>query len=40
MQPTHASEHDAREVQSKKVKVVIRKLDRIETTDASSGNSN
>jgi hypothetical protein len=40
MNPTHATEHDAREAQGKKVKVAIRKLDRIETTDASSGNSN
>jgi hypothetical protein len=40
MNPTPASEQDPREAQSKKVKVVIRRLDRIETTDASSGNSN
>jgi len=40
MEPTHASEQAAREAQDKKVKVAIRKLDRIETTDASSGNSN
>ena len=40
MKPIHTTEHDSREAEVKKVKVAIRKLDRIETTDASSGNSN
>jgi hypothetical protein len=34
MNPIHTAEHDAREAPAKKVKVVIRKLDKLETTAA------
>jgi len=36
MKPIHTTEQATREAQDKKVKVVIRKLDKVETTAVSS----